>query len=252
MLAPGSLAEPMSEQHTVFEWKGRHGPFELLLGEHTFPPSTVSTLLADAMEVRGDETVIDMGCGSGVLSIIAAELGAGEVHGVDAAPGTVEVATANAERRGVADRITFYEGDLFGPVPDDLRADLIIGDVSGIPDPVARVTGWFPSGRGGGPRGSELPLRMLEEAPRWLAPGGRLLLPTGSIQDEPTLLEAARSLFGRLTKLVERRLPLPSALTDAPEVVDLMRAGVIDLTRRGSRLIWHARVWECSGGPQPA
>lgn len=244
--------EHTTDEHTTFEWKGRHGPFDLLLGEHTFPPSTVSTLLADAMEVEPGETVIDMGCGSGVLAILAAELGAGDVHGVDAAPDTVEVATLNAERRGVADRTTFYRGDLFDPLPDDLRADLIIGDVSGIPDPVARITGWFPSGRGGGPHGSELPLRMLEEAPRRLRPGGRLLLPTGSIQDEPTLLEAARSMFGRLTKLVERRLPLPSSLSDAPEILELMRDGVIDLTRRGSRLIWHARVWECSGGPQPA
>lgn len=242
----------MTEHYQTFEWKGREGPFQLLLSEHTFPPSSVSLLLGEAMEISGDETVIDMGCGSGVLSIVAAKLGAPDVHGVDNVPDTVEVARLNARRQGVEDRTTFYRGDLFQPLPEGLKADVIIGDVSGIPDPVARISGWFPSGRGGGPRGSELPIRMLQEAPAWLKPGGRLLLPTGSLQDEPAILEVARSLYQRLNQLVERRFPLPSNLADSPELLQLMKERVVDLTRRGSRLIWNARVWECRFEPRVA
>ena len=59
---------------------------------------------------------------------------------------------------------------------------VIIGDVSGIPDALADASGWFPSRRGGGPRGSELPIRMLHAAKERLRAGGRLLLPTGSLQ----------------------------------------------------------------------
>jgi methylase of polypeptide subunit release factors len=230
----------------TFRWKGREGPFELLLSDHTFAPSKVSELLAEALELSGGETVIDMGCGSGVLSIVAARLGAGEVHGVDAAPDTVEIATLNAERLGVADRTRFYQGDLFDPLPRDLKADVIIGDVSGIPDPVARVTGWFPSGRGGGPRGSELPIRMLREAPGWLKEGGKLLLPTGTLQDETSILQVAKDLFGRLTKLVERQFPLPAVVAESQEVLSLVKERVVELTQRGSRLLWAARVWECT------
>lgn len=232
-----------------FTWKGRCGPFDLELSEHTFAPSTISLLLADRMSVTPGETVIDVGCGSGVLSIVAAKLGAKRVVGVDCAPDTQEVATRNAERLGVAEATSFLQGDLFEPLPRDLRADLIIGDVSGIPDPVARVSGWFPAGTGGGPRGSELPVRMLEEAPNWLTPGGRLLLPTGSLQDEPAILEAARSIFRRLTKLGERRIPLTSSLSSAPELLELARQRVVNLTRRGSRFLFDVRVWECALGP---
>lgn len=234
----------MSDQKS-FEWKGRCGPFELLLSEHTFAPSSVSRFIGDVMDVQEGETVIDMGCGSGVLSIVAARLGAGRVYGVDSAPDTDAVASRNAERHGVGEVTSFLCGDLFAPLPNDLKADLLIGDVSGIPDPVARVSGWFPTGTGGGPRGSELPIRMLREAPAWLRPGGRLLLPTGTLQDEAAILDVARSIFQSITQRVEKRLPLPSTLAETPEVVQLMNDRVIDLTPRGSRMLWEARVWEC-------
>lgn len=52
--------------------------------------------------VTPDCTVLDYGCGSGILAIAAARLGAGRVAGVDIDPQAVEAARANAERNGVA------------------------------------------------------------------------------------------------------------------------------------------------------
>lgn len=46
-------------------------------------------------------TVLDYGCGSGILAIAAARLGAGHVAGVDIDPQAVDAAKANAERNGV-------------------------------------------------------------------------------------------------------------------------------------------------------
>ncbi len=225
-------------------WKGRCGPFELRVGPTTFRPSTVSTLLADAMEIKEGNVVIDAGCGSGVLSIVAAKLGAGMVYGVDAAEETVDVATANAVALGVSDRTRFFQGDMFQPLPDGDKADVVIGDVSGIPDELATVSGWFPSGLAGGPSGAELPMRMIAEASRFLRRGGKLFLPTGTLQDERSILEMARSMFGSIRQLSERLIPLPSALAKQPAVLRLLRERVIDLTERGSRLLWTARVWE--------
>jgi methylase of polypeptide subunit release factors len=214
------------------------------MGPATFRPSTISSLVADSLEVSEDTTVIDVGCGSGILSIIAAKLGAKMVHGVDAAEGTVEVAEENARSQGVADRTRFYEGSVFEPLPDDIEADIVIGDISGIPDDLAAASGWFPSGLAGGPTGAELPIRMLEEARNFLRRGGRLLLPTGSLQDESTILAKARSAFGSIRQLAERSIPLPAALAESPEVLRLAKEKIIDITQRGSRKVWTARVWE--------
>lgn len=231
------------ESDTVV-WKGRCGPFDLLLGPHTFRPSTISMLLAEAMVIEDDAKVIDVGCGSGVLSIVAAKLGAKLVYGADAADGTVEVATANAEAQGVGDRVKFFQSDMFDAIPDDGMADVVIGDVSGIPDEFATVSGWFPSGLAGGPTGAELPMRMLEEAKRLLRKGGKLFLPTGSLQDETSIVDKAKSAFGSIKMLTERHIPLPSALAEQPAVVRLLRDRVISLSERGSRHLWTARIWE--------
>lgn len=236
----------MTAEAGLFKWKGRLGPLDLHVSEHTFRPSTISLLLADALEVEPGDTVVDVGCGSGILAIIAAKLGAGRVYGVDAAPDVVEVATANAVAHGVADRTTFFHGDLFEPLPAGLQADVVIGDVSGIPDAIARESGWFPSLRGGGPHGSELPIRMLEGVQDVLRRGGRLFLPTGTLQDEAAILDKARSMFNKLTQVRERAIPLPTALSQSAEVVQLMKDRVIDLTSRGSRKLWTAKVWEAS------
>lgn len=196
------------------------------------------------MDIEERSVVIDAGCGSGVLSIVAAKLGAGKVYGVDAAEGTVEVATANAIAQGVADRIEFFQSDMFDALPEGEIADVVIGDVSGIPDDLATVSGWFPSGLAGGPTGAELPMRMLDEAKRLLRKGGRLLLPTGSLQDETSIMDKARSAFSSIKMLSERPIPLPSALAEQPAVIRLIRDRVIELTERGSRYLWTARIWE--------
>lgn len=225
-------------------WKGRCGPFELKLAPDTFRPTTVSRLVAESMSVSPGSTVIDVGCGSGVLAIIAAKLGAGVVYGVDAAQSTVEVGRLNAEAQDVADRTHFYRGNVFEPLPEGLEADLIIGDISGIPDEIAKVSGWFPAGLAGGPTGAELPIRMLEEVRNFLRKGGRFLIPTGSLQDETSILEKARSVFTSLRELAEKPIPLPSALAEHPAVIDMVRRKVIEISQRGSRFLWTARIWE--------
>lgn len=233
-------------QFETISWKGRFGPFDLKVGPATFRPSTVSTLVADSMEVDENSIVIDVGCGSGILSIIAAKLGARMVFGVDAAEGTVEIATENARAQGVSDRTSFHEGSVFEPIPEGVEADLVIGDISGIPDLLATVSGWFPSGLSGGPTGAELPMRMLDEAKKFLRKGGRLLLPTGSLQDESTILDKAKSVFGTLRQLTERAIPLPTALMDHPVIARLRREHLIEVSERGSRYLWTARVWEAT------
>jgi release factor glutamine methyltransferase len=226
-------------------WKGRGGPFALLLGDRTFPPTHTSKEVAEGLLVNPGDTVIDVGSGSGVLSLVAARLGAARVYGTEVVREAVEFARRNAERMGLGDRVTFHEGSLFEPL-DGIRADIVIGDVSGIPDEMAAITGWFPGGFSGGPTGAEVPVAMLERVAEHLKPGGRLYLPTASLQDEGTVLRTARRIFGetRMRELQERLLPLPGKLAESAVVRRLMDSGVVNLIRKGSRNLWRLRIWE--------
>jgi ribosomal protein L11 methyltransferase len=61
-------------------------------------PTTRLCLRWLAEHLRGGETLLDYGCGSGILAVAAARLGAGRVVGVDIDPQAVSASRANAER----------------------------------------------------------------------------------------------------------------------------------------------------------
>jgi len=235
----------MSQASTEMEWKGRTGPFTVLLNPGVFSPTHTSRTLADALEITPEDTVVDVGCGSGVLSFVAARLGARRVVGCDISEEAVLAAQRNAVHLGLDHQVEFRVGSLLEPVRD-VQASVLIGDVSGIPDEIAEVTGWFPDGRAGGPTGVELPLQMIESIGDTLAPGGRLYLPTGTIQDEARIIAAARRLFGdNMEPVIAREFPLPDIVGKSVAVARMMKEGLLNLHKRGSRWLWRLQVWRC-------
>jgi ribosomal protein L11 methyltransferase len=72
-------------------------------------PSTRLVLRFLDEHIRGGESVLDYGCGSGILAIAAARLGAMPVDAVDIDPQALETARANAALNGVALRVEMPE-----------------------------------------------------------------------------------------------------------------------------------------------
>jgi ribosomal protein L11 methyltransferase len=93
------------------------------LGDH---PTT--RLVADMLwrHVRPGMSVLDMGSGSGVLSIVAARQGATRVLGIDRSSGAVIVAERNAARNSVVDRTEFRHGSA---VPSGETFDLVAANI---------------------------------------------------------------------------------------------------------------------------
>lgn len=71
--------------------------------------------------------VLDVGCGSGILSIGAALLGSPQVLGVEIDADAVRVAWENVKQNHVEDRVTVMEGDLMKGV--DFQADIIVANL---------------------------------------------------------------------------------------------------------------------------
>lgn len=75
-------------------------------------PTTQLCLIAIEKFLSAGETLIDVGCGSGILSIGAARLGARKVLGFDIDPTAVVIARRNVLRNHLADRVLIREGSL--------------------------------------------------------------------------------------------------------------------------------------------
>jgi ribosomal protein L11 methyltransferase len=79
----------------------------LAFGSGTHPTTALCLAWLDGLELDG-KTVLDFGCGSGILALAALKLGAARAVGVDNDP-QARIATAdNAERNGVAARLQVY------------------------------------------------------------------------------------------------------------------------------------------------
>lgn len=91
-------------------------------------PSTQMCLVVLENLVRGGERVIDVGTGSGILSIACARLGAAAVLAVDVDPVAVDVATQNIAHNQVDDRVQVRQGSLLDGVAGP--ADLIVANLT--------------------------------------------------------------------------------------------------------------------------
>ncbi|MFF3489233.1 putative protein N(5)-glutamine methyltransferase [Streptomyces sp. NPDC002701] len=151
------------------------------------PRRRTEFLVRQAVAVApGSPVVVDLCCGSGAVgAALVAALPGAELHAADIDPVAVACARRNLGTRGLV-----HEGDLFAPLPRRLlgRVGVLAANVPYVPTeevgllpPEARDHEPLVALDGGGD-GLDVLRRVAAEAPRWLAPGGALLVETSERQ----------------------------------------------------------------------
>lgn len=135
--------------------------------------------------------ILDLCTGTGAVAVaLARELPAARIIATDISRRAIRVARANAERHGVADRVTFLRGDLWraldGHAPAD-GVDLIVSNPPYIPSGTLATlmpeVQWEPRrALDGGRDGLQFYREIIAAAPQHLRPGGCLLLEIGADQ----------------------------------------------------------------------
>jgi protein arginine N-methyltransferase 1 len=87
---------------------------------------------AEALQrsVRSGSVVVDLGAGAGIMSLLAAQLGAAKVYAIDPS-GALELGRSIARANGMADRILFFNA-CSEAVTLPERADVLISDIRGV------------------------------------------------------------------------------------------------------------------------
>ena len=96
----------------------------LAFGTGTHPTTALCLRWLDGIDMT-DKTVVDFGCGSGILALAALKLGAKRVIGIDIDPQALQATKENARRNGVEDRLDVY-------LPEDqpeLEADVVMANI---------------------------------------------------------------------------------------------------------------------------
>lgn len=128
----------------------------------------------------------DIGTGSGCIAVtLACEYPNAQIVATDISDGALAVASSNADRHHVSDRITFYQGDLLQALPDTTEAfDTIVSNPPYVS--LAEMQALEPelqhepqNALTDQKNGLHYLTRLLEESPRWLRTNGIIALETG-------------------------------------------------------------------------
>lgn len=185
--------------------RAKHEPFQYITGRQEFyrlefevtpdvliPRPETEILVEKAIEILNAldaPRFCEIGVGSGCISTaILHEVQNAEAVAVDVSPAALAVAAKNAEKNGVAGRLTLVEGSVFDGV--DGTFDMIVSNPPYVPAGQlaklqAEVRDFEPRvALAGGDDGLDIIERIVADAPRFLRPKGHLLLEVGFDQAE--------------------------------------------------------------------
>lgn len=150
----------------------------MAFGTGTHETTALTTLLMEKY-LKPGEKVLDVGCGSGILSIIAARLGASRVLGIDIDDEAVTASEENGELNGVMDIARFQIGDLTEGV--DFQADVVVANLL-----------------------THLVLRLSPDIPKHMLPGGRYVTSGILVEQEASVVQALEELGFTVLETAEK------------------------------------------------
>jgi release factor glutamine methyltransferase len=153
-----------------------------VVDEHVYEPAEDTFLLADRLTATHNDVVLEVGTGCGILAIVAAEK-AERVVAVDVNPYAVECAFKNAQTNGVEKKIDFRQGDLFHPIKQNEKFDVILFNSPYLPSESDEEKSWLGKAWAGGPDGRTVIDRFLVDVPNFLDEGGRVQLVQSSLSN---------------------------------------------------------------------
>ncbi|MDO5689916.1 MAG: 50S ribosomal protein L11 methyltransferase [Tissierellia bacterium] len=151
----------------------------MAFGTGTHASTSLCLELMQEIDIEGAQ-VLDVGCGSGILSIAAVKLGAAHVDAVDIDLISIETTVENAEINGSQDRIHAFESNLVQGITGRYR--LVLANLV-----------------------AEIIIRLAEDLPKVIQPGAHLVT-SGILSEKAEAVEEAleKAGFSVLTKREEK------------------------------------------------
>jgi methylase of polypeptide subunit release factors len=246
----------MTTLSETFEYKARgFGDMQGIVvatNSGVFYPTSTTNLLLDCVREFANKdataSALDLGCGCGIVAVALAKLilPSAAIYASDISAEAVKLARQNAEAFQLA--IDCRCGSLFEPWAG-MKFDLIVDDVAGMSEPIARHSRWYPPHihSDAGEDGARWIVRILSQAPEFLTPQGQIFFPVLTLSSESRILDAAQNHFGKVELITEQWYPLGSDLLPHMNLLeDLMARGQIEIRKKGSRWLWATKIYRAT------
>jgi release factor glutamine methyltransferase len=241
-----------STSANVFEYKDKNfgdsqGVVVTTSPEVFYPTSTTNLLLAAVRSYANPAaaSALDLGCGCGIVAVALAKsiMPKAKIYASDISAAAVNLTRRNAEENQLA--MDCRCGSTFEPWRG-MRFDLIVDDVAGMAEPIARRSSWYPPHihSDAGEDGARWILSILSQAPEFLTPHGQIFFPVLTLSHEKKIIDTAQKHFAKVELVMEQWYPLGNDLLTHLDVIeDLMARGLIEIKKKGSRLLWATKIF---------
>ncbi len=211
----------------------------------TFKPNLTSEMLLSCAESKVNESsrVLDLGCGSGYVGIqLAKSTKLKELCCSDLDKKSFKKVSIEAKKYMV--NLHFMQGSLFEPWQGE-KFDLIVDDVSGVSEIVARLSPWFkdiPCDTGA--CGTKLIRKVLGEAKEHLFTKGILIFPIISLSNKEKILKTAKKNFSSVKLFNKKNWFLPESMYSEIKVLETQKQlGNILYEKRFGKIICSTEVY---------
>lgn len=219
---------------------------KIITNKKVFSPTGTSNFLLETVcdKIKPNSSILDLGCGTGLIGISLGKLGLGKnkIYLSDASKEAVKLAKTNAAKNNIS--VDARVGSLFEPWKG-MKFDNIIDDVSGVAEDIAKVSPWFKNVPcESGYDGTNLVIKVLKQAPRYLNKNGKIFFPILSLSNNKKIIKEAKKIFKKIKLLDRKTWPLPAQMQSNILLLKKLSAdGIIDIDEKFGTILWYTDIY---------
>ncbi|MHA1796890.1 MAG: HemK2/MTQ2 family protein methyltransferase [Candidatus Helarchaeota archaeon] len=169
-----------------------------------YEPSDDTFLLIDNLTINKGEHVLELGTGTGLISIFAAQ-NTDRIVATDISLIALRCALKNFKLNGVSSKIELRQGDLFEPIHPNEKFDLILFNPPYLPSDPREKNDTLTRSWSSGKDGRIIIDRFLQEFPNYLRSPGRVLLIQSSLSNPNKTIEIIKEKKMKIKKIKEQK-----------------------------------------------